>query len=148
MLLNFSSQDESQCNRGSNHPQGGVHCPRETERTRRPHPLLKILDVEAERSRRKGPGDINSASDAVQLGVTLPQPVGKLHRAEQQSARTGNSMRQQIPLKRLVMLPYRIRTVDEKTLVVTKYVGHHQSYEGEQKIFRTQPRTTLKRRSS
>ena len=71
---------------------------------------------------------------------TIAKPVGELHRAQQQSARTGDSMWQQPPLKGLVVLPHGILRMHQKTLVVHDDVEQHERQDGKQNVLRTYQR--------
>jgi len=65
----------------------------------------------------------------MELPKTIAKSVGELHRAQQQSARAGDSMWQQPPLKGFVVLPQRILRMHQKTLNVRDNVGQHQADE-------------------
>src|SRR5580704_968814 len=140
MLLNLTFANEEQRYPGSNRPQSGVHRSGNTKRAGISRALLKILDVKAEWRCYEYPCDIDSADCTVELPETIAKPVGELHRAQQQSARTGDPMRQEPPLKRLVVLPHRILRMHQKTLIVRDHVREHEPDGGKQQVFWTQPR--------
>jgi Phage integrase family len=111
VLLNLSFEDEDQRNCGRNHPQSGVHRCSNTERSGSAPALLEKLDVEAEWRGHKYTRDIDSADYPMEPPEPIANSVGELHRAQQQSARAGDSMRQQPPLEGFIVLPYRILRV-------------------------------------
>jgi len=137
MLLNLPFKNEDHRNPGSNHPQRGVRRGSNAERSGIAHALLEVLNVKAEWRRHEYTCDIDSTDYTMEPPETMAKPVGELHRAQQQSARTGNSMGQQPPLKGCVVLPYRILRLHQKTLIVKDNVGQHQAYGGKQQIFWT-----------
>jgi len=134
MLLNLAFENEDQRNSGGHHPHRGVHRGGNTKRAGITGALLKILDVKAEWRRYEYTCDIESADYTEELPETIAKPVGELHRAQQQSARTGDPMRQQPPLKRLIVLPHWILRMHQKTLIVGDYVGEHQADRGKQQV--------------
>src|SRR5271157_6540162 len=137
VLLSLPFKNENHGNPGSNHPQRGVRRGGNTERSGIAHALLEVLDVKAEWRGHEYTCDINSADYTMELPKTMAKSVGKLHRAQQQSARTGDSMWQQPPLKGFVVLPHGILRMHEKTLIVRDNVGQHQAYGSKQQIFWT-----------
>src|SRR5271157_4179057 len=139
VLLNLTFENEDHRSAGSNHPQRGVHRGGNTERSGIAHALLKVLDVKAEWRGQEYTCDIDSADYTMELPKTIAKSVGELHRALQQSARTGDSMWQQPPLKGFVVLPQRILRMHQKTLIVRDNVGQHHGDEAKQKILWAQP---------
>jgi hypothetical protein len=93
MFLNLTFENEEQRNPGSNHPQGSVHRCENTKRAGIARTLLKILDVKAEWRRCEHACDIDSADYTVEPPEMIAEPVGELHRAQQESARAGDPMR-------------------------------------------------------
>jgi len=137
VLLHLSLKNEDHRNPGSNHPQGGVHGCSDAERSRIAHTLLEVLDVKAEWRSHEYTCDIDSADYTVELPETIAESVGELQRRQQQSARTGDSMWQQPPLKRFEVLPHRILRMHQKTLIVRDNVSQHQAYGSKQQTFWT-----------
>ena len=127
VLLNLPLKNEDHCNPGSNHPQCGVRRGGNTERSGITHSLLEVLDVKAEWRGHEYTCDVDSADYTMEPPETIANPVCELHWAQQQSARTGDSMGQQPPLKGFVVLPHRILRMYQKTLIVRDNVGQHQA---------------------
>jgi hypothetical protein len=98
VLLNLPFKNEDHRNPSSNHPQRGVHRAGNTERSGIAHALLEVLEVKAEWRGHEYTCDIDSADYTTELPKTIAKSVGELHWAQQQSARTGDSMWQQPPL--------------------------------------------------
>src|SRR5690349_7146136 len=71
----------------------------------------------------------------MKLCVALAQAIGKLQWSEQDRTGPGKSVRKQIPLERLIVIPHGMVVVPEKTLVVLNDVGDHQPDEAEDEIF-------------
>src|SRR5271157_2174593 len=139
MLVNLSFQNEDYSNTGSDHPQDGVHRGSNTERSGIAHAFLEVLDIEAEGRCHEHTCNVDSPDHPMKMPKTIAKSVGELHRAQQQSARAGDSMWQQPPLKGFVVLPQRILRMHQKTLIVRDDVGQHQGDEAEQKILWAQP---------
>src|SRR5579863_9129164 len=95
VLLDLSFENEEHRNSGSNHPQRGVRRGGNTERAGIARALLKVLDIKAEWGGYEYTCDIDSADYPMEPPEALAQAVGELHRAQQQSARAGDSMGQQ-----------------------------------------------------
>src|SRR5438445_9625095 len=75
----------------------------------------------------------------------LAQPVGELHRPEQECTSPGHAMRQQPPLEGLVVLPDRSLCIEKEIFVVAENVSDHQANEPKNEILRAQPRRALQR---
>jgi hypothetical protein len=127
VLLNLPLKNEDDRNPGSSHPQRGVCRGGNTERSGIAHALLEVLDVKAEWRGHEHTRDIDSTDYTMEPPKAIAKSIGKLHRAEQQSARAGDSMGQQPPLKGFVVLPQWILRMHEKTLIVIQDIGEHQS---------------------
>src|SRR5215472_1649841 len=140
VLANSAFQNEDQRNAGCSHPQRGVHRRGNTEGSGIAHAFLEKLNVKAERRSHEYTCDIDSADYAMELPETVAKPVGELHRAQKQGARTGDSMRQEPPLEWLVVLPYWIFRMHQETLIVRDDVGQHQADCSKEKIFWTPQR--------
>ena len=78
-------------------PQRGVGSCSNAERSGIARAFLEVLDVKAEWRCDEHACDIDSADYTMELPKTRPKAVGELHWAKQQSARTGDAMRQQPP---------------------------------------------------
>lgn len=104
------------------------------EGTWRTKPFLEKLDVDAERPGNERACHVDPAQYPMELQVTLPEAVRKLHRAEKESIRSGDSVRQE-PLKGRVMLPRRMAHVHEKRLVMHEYVRENRANQREKQIF-------------
>src|SRR5271157_2784418 len=139
VLLNPAFENEDECNPGCGHPQRGVHGCSNTERSGIAHALFEVLNVYAEWRCHEYSCHIDSAHHPMELPEARSKPVGELHRAQQQSARTRDSMWQQPPPKGFIVLPYRILRMHQETLIVRDHVGQHQGDETKQKILRTYP---------
>jgi len=137
VFLNLPFKNENQGNPGSSHPQNRIRSGSNTERSGIAHALLEVLDVEAEWRRHEYTCDIDSAEYPMEPPEAVAKPVGELHRAQQQSTRTGNSMGQQPPLEGFVVLPHRILWMHQKTFIVRDNVDQHQAYGSKQQIFWT-----------
>src|SRR5271163_302500 len=83
---------------------------------------------------------VEAAGHPVQRGETQPQTFPELHWCKDQRASTGDTVRQQPPFERLVIVPDRVRRVDEKALIVIKHVSRHGGDKGENQVFGTKPR--------
>src|SRR5271166_973844 len=139
VLLNLTFENEDHRSASSNHPQRGVHRGGNTERSWNAHAFLEVLDIEAEGRCHEHTGNVDSPDHPMKLPETLTKAIGELHRAQQQSARAGDSMWRQPPLKGFIVLPQRILRMHQKTLIVRDNVGQHQGDEANQKILWAQP---------
>src|SRR6266436_672082 len=91
-----------------------------------------MLYVKGERRSDKDTGNIKTSDNTMKLRETLAQTIGKLHWTEQKRTGSGQTMRKQPPLERLVVLPDRILRIDEEVLVVAENVSDHQTNEAKQ----------------
>jgi len=96
---------------------------------------MKVLNVESKRRRNRRARHIDVSDDAVQLDILAAQPVVKLHWRQQQRARPRDTMREQVPFKRLNVLPEGILPVDKIALVVHPNVRQHHRDQREYCIF-------------
>jgi hypothetical protein len=71
----------------------------------------------------------------MELREAAAEALGELHWAQEKGASTGNSVRQEPPLERLVVLPDRIVGMDQEALVVTENVGHQQATKANRRNF-------------
>ena len=146
VLLDFSIENEPQGDGGGAHPQAALDERFDGERAVASDALFEPLDVRPHRGRNKCAGDVQAADDAVQLHVALPEAIGELHRPEEQRAGAGQSVRQQPPLERRDVPPFRVGRIDEEAFVVDQHVGEHQGDKPEEQILRAQPRAAFERR--
>ena len=135
MLLNPALANEDQRNSCGSDPQYRCRGRRNGERAGIAHSLLKVLDVKAQWRGCEYTCHIDSANDTMELSEAIAKPVGELQGAQQQCACARNSMRQQPPLKRLVVLPHRILEINQKALIVMDHLGEHQADYGKQYVF-------------
>jgi hypothetical protein len=127
VALHVTLQDEGERDQRRAREQNGIDPGRDGDRARPlAQPLLDILHVGAERPADYGARHVESAHHAMDLGVVLAQLVGELEGPQQQGACCRQTMRQQPPLERLVMLPNRMVGLDQKTLVVLQDVQQHE----------------------
>ena len=110
------------------------------EGARSPHSLLKVLYIEAERSGDEDADNIKTSDDTMKLGETEAETVRELDRPEQKRTRAGQTVRQQPPLERLIVLPHRVCRIDKKALVMAEDIQNHQADERKEQIFQAQPR--------
>jgi hypothetical protein len=110
------------------------------EGARGAHSFLKVLYIEAERSGDENASDIKTSDDTMKLGETQAQTIRELHRPEQKRTRAGQTVRQQPPLERLIVLPYGVCRIDKKVLVMAEDIQDHQANERKEQIFHAQPR--------
>src|SRR5215469_3545032 len=137
MLVNLPLENEDQCNPGRKHPQHGLHGCSNTERSGNTRALLRVLDIEAEGRCQEHTPNIDAPDDPMEPAETLTKAIGKLYWAEQKRACSGNSMRQQPPLKGLVVRPHRIFRINQETFIVKDNVGQHQADGSKEQIFWT-----------
>jgi hypothetical protein len=78
----------------------------------------------------------------MEFGEALAEAVRELHRTEQNSARTGQSMRQQIPLEAFIMLPNWSVRMPKEALVVVDDIRDHQPDDGKDDIFNSEMKHT------
>ena len=71
----------------------------------------------------------------MKLAETRPQTVRKLHWCQEERTGAGDPMRQQIPADGFVMLPNRVRGIDEKTLIVVEHIERHRAEKGKDEKF-------------
>jgi hypothetical protein len=81
----------------------------------------------------------------MEFGETLAQAIRELQRPQQQGAGGGQTVRQQLPLEGLVVLPHRRLGIDEEILVMDENIRDHQANEGKQQILRAEPPDALRR---
>jgi hypothetical protein len=72
----------------------------------------------------------------MELREALTQAVRELHGSEQESTSTGDAMRQEPPLERLVVLPGGVLRINEEALVMAENVSGHQANERKKEILR------------
>jgi hypothetical protein len=122
MELDVSAKNEGEGDAGGDHPEQGVDRGGQAEGSRLAEALLEELDVEAERAGHEHAGNVESAHYAMELreAAAEAEAGGELHWAQEKGASTGNSVRQEPPLERLVVLPDRIVGMDQEALVVTE----------------------------
>src|SRR6516162_6862789 len=140
MLLYFALADEDESQSRGKHQQQGIYRRGNSEGTRKAQAFVQVLNVSTEWRCNHGTCDVHASNHAMEPGVAPPKPIGKLHRAEQNRARSSKSVGQQPPLERLIVLPDRVISLDEETLVMDDYVSQHQSDRAKQKELRPKPR--------
>jgi hypothetical protein len=98
--------------------------------------VLDVLDVNADRSGDRNSADVDSPYDTMPRQKTLAQPIRELQRAEKKRKCTSNSVGQQPPPERLVVLPNGSWRIDQDA-VALENDEHHQGDDCEQDILRT-----------
>jgi hypothetical protein len=101
--------------------------------------LIEKLDVGPKRRQDERARHVDAAGHPVQRGEAQPQTFPELHWRKDQRASTSDTVRQQPPLERFIVLPNRVRRVDEKALIVVKDISRHGGYKGENSVFGTNP---------
>jgi hypothetical protein len=106
-------------------------------------PVVTIHNIEAEGSCQEHTRNVDAPDYPMELAETLTKAIGELHGAQQK--RACYSMRQQPPLKGLIVLPNRVLRMYQETSIVTDNVGQHQADGSKEQIFCAGPRTALER---
>ena len=83
------------------------------------------MDVETEWRADEDSGDIEAADNAMEFREALTKAIRKLHWSEQERTRAHDAMRQQIPLERTDVSPFRILGLDKEPFVMAENVSHH-----------------------
>ena len=89
-----------------------------------PVTVVAFVDDLMDRSRLQGiegrrVGDVQIRNQAYPPDIEpRPQPVGELQRCQEQHAGTGHAMRQQPPLERFNVGPFRVLRVKQEALIV------------------------------
>jgi hypothetical protein len=94
----------------------------------------------AEWSGDEDASNIKTSDDTMKLGETQAETVREFHRPEQERTCAGQTVPQQPPLERLIVLPHRVCRIEKKALVMAEDVQNHQADERKEQIFQAQPR--------
>src|SRR5205823_6683121 len=106
--------------------------------------LVEKLDVETDGPEDEDADDVDRARRAVQYRMTSAQTLGELQRCQQERAEPRNPVRQQPPFEGVVVVPDRMRRIDEKALVVIQNISGHRRDRRKNQIL--QPKWPSRRR--
>ena len=148
VLLNLPFEGEHERDAGGENPQNRIRGRSEGVGGRGSRSLLEVTEYcrcQAERRRKRRRCKSVRPLDAAWHKAGAGDP--KTAWPEQKGARTSQTVRQQPPLERLVVLPDRVGYIDEKALVVLENVRDHQADERKQQVA-LRPRDELERHGS
>jgi len=117
-LLDLSFQNKNQRGGSGPHQQDGIDSRSHRKGTRIAQALLEVLDIDAQRRGDKNARNVNSSQHTMEFPEAQMEPIRELERPQQKRTGAGYPMRQQPPLKGLVVLPYWVLRMDQKTLIV------------------------------
>src|SRR5581483_8751064 len=144
VLLDLSAADKSEGNCGRQNPGSRLHGSDNTEGSSGAHALLEVLHVESHRRGDEYAAHVDPSHYAMNFGEALTQAVRKLKGTKQERARSRDPVRQQVPAEGMIVLPYGVIGMNEKTFVVTEHIGQHEADHGPEDILRARAQAALK----